>query len=83
MSFRFTENGIRKGIALVLVGTIASSVSYGQLTNTTSGNNFGKCYYYDEDVKRNKEDLMRGIALGGKAKTLEKKRDLVPKTIKR
>ena len=51
--------------------------------NTTSGNNFGKCYYYDEDVKRNKEDLMRSIALGGKAKTLEKKRDLVPKTIKR
>ena len=83
MSFRFTENGIRKGIALVLVGTIAGSVSYGQLTNTTNGNNFSKCYYYNEDVKRNKEDLMRSIALGGKAKTLEKKRDLVPKTIKR
>ena len=30
----------------VLVGTIAGSVSYGQLTNTTSGNNFGKCYYF-------------------------------------
>jgi hypothetical protein len=55
MSFRFTENGIRKGIALVLVGTIAGSVSYGQLTNTTSGNNFGKCYYYDEDVKKIKK----------------------------
>ena len=33
-----------------------------------------KGHYYDEDVKRNKEDLMRSIALGGKAKTLEKKR---------
>ena len=83
MSFRFTENGIRKGIALVLVGTIAGSISYGQMANTVNGDNFGKCYYYDEDVKRNKEDLMRSIALGGKAKTLEKKRDLVQKTIKR
>lgn len=83
MSFRFTENGIRKGIALVLVGTIAGAVSYGQMANTVNGNNISKCYYYNEDVKRNKEELMSSIESGSKGKTFEKKRDLVPKTIKR
>lgn len=83
MSLRFTENGIRKGIALVLVGTIAGSVYYGQVINVGNNNEFLKGYYYDEDVKRNREELMRSIELGGKAKTLEKKRDLVPKTIKK
>ena len=83
MSFRFTENGIRKGIALVLVGTIAGSAYYGQVINVGNNSEFLKGYYYDEDVKKNREELMRSIELGGKAKTLEKKRDLVPKTIKR
>ena len=83
MSFRFTENGIRKGIALVLVGTIAGSISYGQMANAVNGDNVSKCYYYNEDVKRNKEELMSSIELSGKAKTFHKKRDLVPKTIKK
>ena len=83
MSFRFTENGIRKGIALILVGTIAGSVYYGQTISVGSNSDLLKGYYYDEDVKRNREELMRSIELGGKSKTLEKKRDLVPKTIKK
>lgn len=84
MSFRFTESGIRKGIALILVGTMAGGISYGQVANAdTSCNDFFKGYYYDEDIKKNREDLMSSIELGGKAKTFEKKRDLVPKTIKR
>lgn len=83
MSFRFTENGIRKGLALILVGTIAGSAYYGQVISVGGNSDFLKGYYYDEDVKKNREELMRSIELGGKAKALEKKRDLVPKTIKK
>lgn len=83
MSFRFTESGIRKGIALILVGTIAGSVSYGQVFNSQGNNDLVRGFYYDEDVKKNRDDLMRSIELGGSAKTYGKKRDLVPKTIKK
>lgn len=84
MSYRFTENGLRKGIALILVGTIAGGISYGQVTRVGSScNDFLKGYYYDEDVKKNREDLMKSIELGSSAKTYEKKRELCPKTIKR
>ena len=34
-------------------------------------------------VLENSADLMSSIELGGKAKTLEKRRDVMPKTIKR
>lgn len=83
MSFRFTENVIRKGLALVLVGTMTGSAYYGQMVSVGSNNDFLKGYYYDEDVKKNREDLMKSIELGGSAKTYEKKRDLCPKTIKK
>ena len=89
MRIKFTGNGLRKGVALLLVGTIAGGVSYGRVVSATSDdagllyNDFLKGYYSDEDVKRNKEELMSSIELAGKAKTLEKKRDIVPKTIKR
>lgn len=83
MSFRFTENGLRKGVALILVGTLAGGAYYGQVYGPVSGNDFVKGYYYDEDVKKNREDLMKSIELGGSAKTYEKKRDLCPKTIKK
>ncbi len=86
MSFRFTENGLRKACALVLVGTIAGGVSYGQVhLNNTMNNDFLKGYYYDEDVKKNREDLMLSISNGGssKVKTYGKKKELVPKTITR
>lgn len=84
MGFRITENGVRKACALVLVGTMVGGVTYGQVVaNSANSNDFIKGYYYDEDVKKNKADLMSRIELGGKAKTLEKRRDVMPKTIKR
>ncbi|MBQ2909752.1 MAG: hypothetical protein IJE53_02985 [Bacilli bacterium] len=83
MSLRFTENGIRKGLALILVGTIAGSAYYGQVVSVEGNSDFLKGYYYDEDVKKNRDDLMKSIELGGSTKTYEKKRDLCPKTIKK
>lgn len=83
MSFGYIDNGLRKMCALILVGTIAGSVSYGQVVNVGSNNDLIRGFYYDEDVKKNREDLMKRIELGGSAKTYEKKRDLVPKTIKK
>ena len=94
MGFRFNENGIRKGIALILVGTIAGSVSYGQVAYAKSVSNESGYYnellrghYYDEDVKANREALFRSIEAGGseKAKMYGKKKDnfSVPKGVVR
>ena len=84
MGFRITENGVRKACALVLVGTMVGGVTYGRVVaNSANRNDFIKGYYYDEDVKKNRADLMSSIELGGKAKTLEKRRDVMPKTIRR
>ena len=84
MGFRITENGVRTACALVLVGTMVGGVTYGRVVATSANSNdFIKGYYYDEDVKKNRGDLMSSIELGGKAKTLEKRRDVMPKTIRR
>ena len=36
MRIKFTGNGLRKGVALLLVGTIAGGVSYGRVVSATS-----------------------------------------------
>lgn len=85
MRLGYTNNGLRKVCALVLVGTIAGGVTYGQTVSIENQrtNDFLKGYYYDEDVKKNREDLLGSIALGGssKVKSLGKKKEMIPKTI--
>ena len=87
MKLGFTNGGVRKLCAVVLVGTIAGGVTYGQVASIGSDttNDFLKGYYYDEDVKKNRDELLAGIALGGsnKAKTFGKKKEIIPKTITR
>ena len=90
MRFVFNEKGFKKGVALILVGTIAGCVSYGPSlfasnndASKTYCNELLKGYYYDEDVKKNRQDIMGKMEVGGSAKIYEKKRDLCPKTIKK
>ena len=84
MRFNYSNNGLRKVCALVLVGTIAGGVTYGQAVSveSQSNNDFLKGYYYNEDVKKNREELLGSIASGGKnkVKTFGKK-EVTPKTI--
>lgn len=85
MRLGFTNNGLRKLCAVVLVGTIAGGVTYGQVASIGSDttNDFLKGYYYDEDVKKNRDELLGGITLGGsnKVKTFGKKKEVIPKII--
>lgn len=92
MGLRITEDGVRKVCAVILVGTIAGAVSYGQVAvsedhniNTSYYNELLRGHYFDEDVKKNREDLLASIENGGssKAKIYGKKKELVPKTIKK
>lgn len=81
---RFTEEGLRKACALVLVGTIAGCVTYGQVASIESGstNDFLRGYYYDEDVKKNREELLGNIVSNGKTKVKSfGKKEVIPKTI--
>ena len=84
MRLGFTNNGFRKLCAVVLVGTIAGGVTYGQTVSLEcqSNNDFLKGYYYNEDVKKNIEDLLGNITSNGKKKVKTfGKRDVIPKTI--
>ena len=84
MRFSYSNNGLRKVCALVLVGTIAGGVTYGQTVSLEcqSNNDFLKGYYYDEDVKKNREDLLGSITSNGKNKVKTfGKREVIPKTI--
>ena len=84
MRLGFTNNGFRKLCAVVLVGTIAGGVTYGQAVSAKhqSNNEFLKGYYYDEDVKKNREELLGSITSNGKKKVKTfGKREVIPKTI--
>lgn len=76
-------NGVgRKALALILVGTMATGITYGIVMLE---NNFTKQAYYDEDVKAYKEGLDNMIREGGslKSKSLGKRDAVPPKKINR
>ena len=94
MKINFSHGVGKKIIAYTLVGTMATSVGVAmeeRLTTEPSkkvvSSDLANGYYYDEDVKKNKQEIMGRIALGGseKAKTYGKVKNTntVPRKIVR
>ena len=75
MKISFSHGVGRKIIAYTLVGTMATSVGVAMEERVSNdpdkrivSSDLANGYYYDEDVKKNKQDIMDRIALGGGAK---------------
>ena len=67
-------------VSVVLVGTIAACIASApkllNLNNNDASRNIYRGYYTDEDVKKNKADIMNGISEGNnkQVKTYAKKK---------
>ena len=94
MKFSFSHGVGRKILAYTLVGTMATSVGVAmeeRVVDDTDkrivSSDLANGYYYDEDVKKNRQEIMDRIALGGgeKVKTYGKVKNIsaVPKKIVR
>lgn len=94
MKISFSHGVGRKIIAYTLVGTMATSVGVAMeeraVIDTSKkivSSDLANGYYYDEDVKKNRQEIMDRIALGGgeRVKTYGKVKNTsaVPKRIVR
>ena len=94
MKINFSHGVGRRIIAYTLVGTMATSVGVAMEERVSNdpdkrivASDLANGYYYDEDVKKNRQEIMDRIAFGGseKVKTYGKVKNTsaVPKKIVR
>ena len=85
MKFSFSHGVGGKILAYTLVGTMATSVGVAmeeRVVDDTDkrivSSDLANGYYYDEDVKKNRQEIMDRIALGGgeKVKTYGKVKNI-------
>ena len=75
MKFKFNRNIGGKVVTYILVGSVAAcAIPKISMTNEEGKRYLVRNYYYSEDVKKNKEKMIKEIEAGGKVKVKGKEK---------